>query len=86
MCEVKRRESCVLALCRALWRSPRCASAGMNLYSARNNDTSNAVTKRGKGRREVRWRAGGEREVTSKESRRKRERERERDGVELSNE
>lgn len=86
LCEVKRRESCVLALCRALWRSPRCASAGMNLYSARNNDTSNAVTKRGKGRREVRWRAGGEREVTSKESRRKRERERERDGVELSNE
>lgn len=62
LCEVKRRESCVLALGRALWRSPRCASAGMNLYSDRNNDTSNAVTKRGKGRREVRWRAGGESE------------------------
>ena len=57
---------CVEGVLALFWRSPRCASAGMNLQSDRNNDTSNTVTKRGKG--------GGEMEG--------RERERERDGME----
>lgn len=58
-CCVEGRVKLYLGTLLALWRSPRCASAGMNLRSVRNNDTSTWWLR--EGRVAERW-DGGQRE------------------------
>lgn len=76
-CCVEGRVKLYLGTLLALWRSPRCASAGMNLRSVRNNDTSTRWLR--EGRVAERW-DGGQRERKSGYVQGEKEVEREGDG------